>query len=202
MLELVNLPYSYTDLEPYLDAKTLEIHYDKHHRTYLDNLNKIISENQVLQGKTLEEIIKSVNILPNELQRPVINNAGQVYNHNMYWESMTPEIDTKPTGVLLEKINKSWGSFEKFMADWKANGLGQFGSGWVFLIVNRDGELEIQKGSNADNPFFRSIKPILTMDVWEHAYYLKYQNKRGDYIDNFFHVVNWKNVSKLYTEVI
>jgi superoxide dismutase, Fe-Mn family len=199
MLELQKLPYAYTELEPYIDAKTVEIHYDKHHRTYNDNLNKLIEVNPTLQNKTLEEIIKGVNILPNEIQRPVINNAGQVYNHNQYWESMSHKIDQKPSGILLEKIQKTWGTFDKFKEEWKAAGLTQFGSGWVFLILNADGILEIQKTSNADNPLFRSIVPLLTMDVWEHAYYITYQNKRGDYIDNFFRVINWEVVNTKFT---
>jgi superoxide dismutase, Fe-Mn family len=202
MLNLKKLPYTYGELEPYIDSKTLEIHYDKHHRTYLDNLNKLISDNKILEGKTLEEILKSVNILPLELQRPVINNGGQVYNHNQYWLSMSSITDQKPTGVLFEKIVKTWGSYEAFLEEWKKNGLAQFGSGWVFLIINDDNKLEIQKTSNADSPIFRGITPILTMDVWEHAYYLKYQNKRAEYIDNYFKVIDWSNVAKLYSELI
>ncbi len=200
MIELIKLPYSYTAFEPYIDAKTVEIHYDKHHRTYLENLNKLIDDNEVLQGKTLEELLKSINILPNELQRPVINNGGQVYNHNQYWYSLTPVIDQSPLGLVAQKIEKKWGSYEEFKADWKKTGLSQFGSGWVFLTVNIDGDLEIVKTSNADSPIFRGVEPLLTMDVWEHAYYLKYQNKRGDYIDNYFRLVNWERVSELHNK--
>lgn len=198
MLELINLPYGLNALEPYLDAKTVEIHYDKHHRTYLDNLNKLIAENDELKGKTLEEIIASINILPVELQRPVTNNAGQVYNHNQYWESICPLIDQQPSGILAEKIEKKWGSYLEFKKEWKKIGLSQFGSGWVFLIVNDASELEIIKSSNADGPMFRRIAPLLTMDVWEHAYYLNYQNRRGDYIDNYFRIVNWERVGEKY----
>ena len=199
MLELTKLPYQYTELEPYIDAKTVEIHYDKHHRTYNDNLNKLIEANPTLQNKTLEEIIKGVNILPNEIQRAVINSAGQVFNHDQYWLSMSHKIDQRPTGIVLEKLLKVYGTFEGFKEEWKNAGLTQFGSGWVFLVVNADGEFEIQKTSNADNPLFRSIKPVLTMDVWEHAYYLTYQNRRADYIDNYFKVLNWEMVSTNYS---
>jgi superoxide dismutase, Fe-Mn family len=200
MLELMKLPYNYTAFEPYIGAQTVEIHYDKHHRTYLENLNKLITDNAILQGKSLEEILKSVNILPNELQRPVINNGGQVFNHNEYWMSMTPVIDQMPIGLVSQKIEKKWGSYDNFKSEWKKAGLTQFGSGWVFLAIDINGELEIIKTSNADSPIFRGVKPLLTMDVWEHAYYLNYQNKRGDYIDNYFRLINWERVSELYNK--
>jgi superoxide dismutase, Fe-Mn family len=199
MLELINLPYGYSQLEPYLDAHTLEVHYSKHHRTYLDNLNKLIETNLSLQGKSLEEIIKSVNCLSVELQRPVINNAGQVFNHNLYWETLSPIIDQRPTGLLANKIDTQYGSYDKFMKIWKEAGLSQFGSGWVSLIVKEDRSLDIVKTANADTPMFRGQLPLMTMDVWEHAYYLNYQNRRGDYIDNFFKIVNWTAISDKYT---
>ncbi|MGL4758495.1 MAG: superoxide dismutase [Patescibacteria group bacterium] len=198
MLEMMKLPFAYNALEPYMDAKTVEIHYDKHHRTYLDNLNKIVAENNELKSKSLEDIIASVNILPVEIQRAVGNNAGQVYNHNKFWESLSPTLDQKPSGILAEKIEKKWGSLDKFKEEWKKIGLAQFGSGWVFLIVNESTELEIVKSSNADGPIFRRIVPLLTMDVWEHAYYLNYQNKRGEYIENFFKIINWEKVGQNY----
>jgi superoxide dismutase, Fe-Mn family len=202
MLELTKLPYSYNQLEPYLDAKTIEIHYSKHHKTYLDNLNKLIEANPALQSKSLSQIMSSVNSLPVELQRPVINNAGQVYNHDLYWKSLSKHIDQKPSGLLADKINSQYGSYAEFMKLWKEAGLTQFGSGWVFLTVKVDKSLEIVKTSNADNPMFRGVESLMTMDVWEHAYYIGYQNKRGDYIDAYFRILNWEEISQKYSESV
>jgi superoxide dismutase, Fe-Mn family len=202
MLEQTKLPYTFNQLEPYLDAKTIEIHYSKHHKTYLDNLNKLIEVNPQLQGKNLVQILSAVTSLPVELQRPVINNAGQVYNHDLYWQSLSTHIDQKPSGLLSDKINTQFGSYTEFMKLWKEAGLTQFGSGWVFLTVKADKSLEIVKTSNADNPMFRGVEPLMTMDVWEHAYYLGYQNKRGDYIDSYFKIVNWELISQKYSDLV
>ncbi len=202
MLEQTKLPYTFNQLEPYLDAKTIEIHYTKHHKTYLDNLNKLIEANSQIQGKTLVQILSAVSSLPVEFQRPVINNAGQVYNHDLYWQSLSTHIDQKPSGLLADKINTQYGSYTEFMKLWKEAGLTQFGSGWVFLTVKADKSLEIVKTSNADNPMFRGIEPLMTMDVWEHAYYLAYQNKRGDYIDSYFKIVNWELISQKYSDTV
>lgn len=194
MLELNILPFNYNSLEPYIDCQTVEIHYSKHHKTYLDNLNKLIAVNAPLADLSLDQIIAKVNQLDIDLQRPVINNAGQVYNHNKYWESLSGDFDQTPSITFLNKINKKFTNLDNFKAEWKKAGLSQFGSGWVFLINNSDNELEIVKTANGDSPIFRGITPLLTMDVWEHAYYLKYQNKRADYIDNYFRVINWSKI--------
>jgi superoxide dismutase, Fe-Mn family len=199
-IALQPLNYNFNDLEPYLDAKTLEIHHTKHHQTYLDNLNKLISENKELENLELEDILLKINQLPIEIQTPTLNNAGQVYNHNKYFECLSPIIDQNPSQELLAKICQDFGSMEIFKDNFKKAGLSQFGSGWVFLIINDKKELEIVKASNAGNPITNGVAPILTMDVWEHAYYLKYQNKRADYIDNFFRIINWELVSQNYSK--
>jgi superoxide dismutase, Fe-Mn family len=197
-LAMPALSYSFNQLEPYLDAKTLEIHHTKHHQTYLNNLNKLIEANQDLWGKSLEQILTNLNQLPLDLQTPVLNNAGQVYNHNKYFENLSPIINQKPSASLTKAIVDEYGSLEKFLAEFKQAGLTQFGSGWVFLILDETKGLEIIKSSNANSPITSGITPLITMDVWEHAYYLNYQNRRGDYIDGFFQILNWELVSQNY----
>jgi superoxide dismutase, Fe-Mn family len=197
-LTIPSLAYTFNQLEPYLDAKTLEIHHTKHHQTYLDNLNKIIQANQSLWGQSLEQILLNLNQLPLDLQTPVLNNAGQVYNHNKYFENLSPTINQKPSAILSSAIVEEFGSMEKFLQDFKQAGLTQFGSGWVFLILDDSKGLEIVKTSNANSPITSGKTPLITMDVWEHAYYLNYQNRRADYIDGFFQILNWELVSQNY----
>jgi len=198
MFTLPKLNYSYEALEPFIDSKTVEIHHSKHHNTYVTKLNDCLKDFPELLAKPLEELLMQIPELPAQLQQPVTNNGGQVYNHNIYWESIAPNAGGLPTGDLLAAIEANFGSFEEFKKLFTEAGTTQFGSGWAWLSVDSNGKLVIDKTSNADSPLMHGKKPILTMDVWEHAYYLKYQNLRPDYINNFFNIINWSEVSRKY----
>lgn len=195
MFELPQLKYSYEALEPHIDAKTMEIHYTKHHQAYIDKLNKAISGTE-WEGKTLEEILANVS----KLERVVRNNAGGHWNHSFFWEILSANGGT-PEGELLEAINKSFGSFEDFKKKFEESATTLFGSGWVWLVKQGD-ELKIIQTPLQDNPLMEDAKekgtPILGLDVWEHAYYLKYQNRRAEYISAFWNIINWQKVSELY----
>ncbi len=195
--QLPSLPYAYDALEPNIDARTMEIHHTKHHQAYTTNLNAAI-EGTDLEGKTIENILINLD----KSNAALRNNGGGFYNHNLYWEIMSPNGGGKPSGELMEAIETEFGSFEEFKAKFSKAGATQFGSGWAWLCVQRGGKLEVCGTPNQDNPLMPGIgcegTPILGMDVWEHAYYLKYQNKRPDYIEAFFNVVNWTEVSKRF----
>jgi len=195
MFKLMQLPYDYSALEPHIDAKTVEIHYSKHHAGYVAKLNAALENIPELLQKPLEELLQSIDSLPAELQKPVFNNGCQVYNHNQYWESLSPQGGGVSTGDLGEVITQTFGSFEEFQSQFSQAGATQFGSGWVWLVVDSAGKLSIEATSNADTPLVHGKTPILTMDVWEHAYYLNYQNRRPDYITAFWNVVNWDAVA-------
>ena len=196
--ELKALPYAYDALEPYIDKETMMLHHDKHEKAYLDNLNKAIAKYPELYKKGLEGILKDLNSVPEDVRETVKNNAGGVYNHDFFWSIMSPEKDQNPNGDLLKAIIKAFGSLDNFKTKFKDAALGRFGSGWAWLILDKDGNLSIISTANQDSPISQGLTPILGLDVWEHAYYLKYQNKRGDYIDNWWHVVNWKQVEDNY----
>nr|WP_298005485.1 superoxide dismutase [uncultured Flavobacterium sp.] len=196
--ELPKLSYSYDALEPHIDARTMEIHYSKHHQAYTTNLNAAI-EGTDLAGKSIEDILTSLDLN----NKAVRNNGGGFYNHNLFWEVMTPNAGGEPTGELATAINEAFGSFEAFKDAFSKAGATQFGSGWAWLCV-KNGKLEVCATANQDNPLMPGIgcegTPILGLDVWEHAYYLNYQNRRPDYINAFFNVVNWDVVAKKYAE--
>ncbi len=196
--ELPKLPYSYDALEPHIDARTMEIHYSKHHQAYTTNLNAAI-EGTDLAGKSIEDILKNLDLN----NKPVRNNGGGFYNHNLFWEVMAPNAGGEPTGELATAINEAFGSFEAFKDAFAKAGATQFGSGWAWLCV-KNGKLEVCATANQDNPLMPGIgcegMPILGLDVWEHAYYLNYQNRRPDYINAFFNVVNWDAVAKKYAD--
>lgn len=177
---------------------TMMLHHDKHEKAYLDNLNKAITKYPELYRKGLEGILKDLNSVPEDVRETVKNNAGGVYNHDFFWSIMSPEKDQNPNGDLLKAIIKAFGSLDNFKTKFKDAALGRFGSGWAWLILDKDGNLSIISTANQDSPISQGLTPILGLDVWEHAYYLKYQNKRGDYIDNWWHVVNWKQVESNY----
>lgn len=182
-IKLEELPYPMDALEPYISRETLEYHHDKHHKAYVDNLNKLLPGTE-LEVKTLEEIIKqSVNA--------VFNNAGQIYNHNLYWKSISPHGGGQPKGQLLQAINKNFGSFDKFKEQFSSSSLSLFGSGWTWLVQETNGTLLIVNTSNANTPITEGMLPLLTCDVWEHAYYIDYRNIRAKYIDAFWQLVNW-----------
>ena len=194
--ELPKLNYSFDALEPHIDAKTMEIHYGKHHNGYTNNLNNAISGTE-LESKTIEEILKNLD-LDNMALR---NNAGGYYNHNLFWEIMGPNCGGNPSGEISEAINSNFSSFENFKEEFKKAAATRFGSGWAWLCVLGDGKLEICSTPNQDNPLMENScggNPILCLDVWEHAYYLNYQNRRPDYIDAFFSLINWDEVNSKY----
>ncbi|MBC8589462.1 superoxide dismutase [Paratissierella segnis] len=197
MFKLPELKYSYEALEPYIDAKTMEIHHTKHHQTYIDNLNNALEGHSNLQNMNIEELIKSLDEIPEDIKTAVRNNGGGHYNHSLFWEWMSPNGGGKPEGELARKIDEDLGGFEKFKEDFKKAALGRFGSGWAWLVLD-GGKLSIVSTPNQDNPISEGKKPLLGIDVWEHAYYLKYQNKRADYIDAFWNVVNWKKVEESF----
>jgi superoxide dismutase, Fe-Mn family len=195
--ELPQLPYAYDALEPHIDARTMEIHHSKHHNAYTTNLNAAITGTD-LDGKTIENILANLDMT----NMAVRNNGGGFYNHNLFWNIMSPNGGGLPTGELLEAIVAAFGSFEEFKVQFAKAGATRFGSGWAWLCVHKGGKVEICSTPNQDNPLMPNTAcggfPILGMDVWEHAYYLHYQNRRPDYIEAFFNVINWTEVSRLY----
>lgn len=195
--ELPKLPYAFDALEPNIDAKTMEIHYTKHHQAYTDNLNAAIKGTD-LEGKSIKDILKNLDME----NKAVRNNGGGFYNHNLFWKVMSPNGGGKPSGDLAKAIEDAFGSFDAFKEKFSTAAKTQFGSGWAWLCVNKGGKVEVCSTPNQDNPLMPNIgcdgTPILGLDVWEHAYYLKYQNKRPDYIGAFWNVINWKKVSEKY----
>ncbi len=197
MFELPKLSYSYDALEPFIDAKTMEIHHTKHHGAYTDNLNKAL-EGVDTNNASIEEILSEIDM--NNM--PLRNNAGGYYNHKLFWEMLSPE-KSEPQEELLKDLELSFGSFESFKEAFSKAALSRFGSGWAWLCKKNDGSLEIVSTGNQDNPLMPGIEggtPILGLDVWEHAYYLKYQNKRVEYIEAFWNIINWQYVSELYQQ--
>lgn len=194
--KLPELKFAKDALEPYIDAQTVEIHHGKHHQTYVDNLNKAVEGTKYAE-MDIEELIKNLNDLPEELRTPVRNHGGGHYNHAIYWETIGPNGKGKPDGDLAKKIDETFGSFEAFQEKMEEAAKTQFGSGWAWLVV-KDGELSIEKSLNQENPITNGKYPILTVDVWEHAYYLKYQNRRPEYVKNWWNIVNWDAVEEKY----
>jgi Fe-Mn family superoxide dismutase len=195
--ELPQLPYAYDALEPHIDARTMEIHHSKHHNAYTTNLNAAIAGTD-LEGKTIENILMNLDMK----NMAVRNNGGGFYNHNLYWRVMSPNGGGKPSGDLADAIDVAFGSFDEFKAQFAKAGATRFGSGWAWLCVHKGGKVEVCSTPNQDNPLMPDTGcggfPILGMDVWEHAYYLNYQNRRPDYIEAFFNVINWTEVARLY----
>ena len=197
--KLPDLPYSFDALEPVIDAKTMEVHHDKHHATYVNNLNKAVENYPEWASKSIEDLMIHLKEVPEEIRTAVRNNGGGHYNHSLFWKMMAPVGTTELKGALLDKINESFGSFDEFKKQFAAAATGRFGSGWAWLVVDGD-KLAVVSSANQDCPLSEDKKPILCLDVWEHAYYLKYQNRRADYVDNFFQVVNWDYVAELLAE--
>jgi len=198
MFELPNLPYEFDALEPHIDKETMEIHHDKHHAAYVKNLNAALEGTDFID-KDIKEVLENVNSLPEDKKQAVINNGGGHANHSFFWEIMSsnPESDERlPQGKIAEKINSTFGSFEEFKEKFTQAAMTRFGSGWAWLVVDSDGVLEITSTKNQDSPLMEGKKPLLGLDVWEHAYYLKYKNKRPDYVEAFFNVINWKKVEE------
>ncbi|MFC0014824.1 MULTISPECIES: superoxide dismutase [Allobacillus] len=197
--ELPELPYAYDALEPHIDKETMNIHHTKHHNTYVTKLNAALEGHSDLQDKSLDELLKDLNSLPSDIQTAVRNNGGGHANHSLFWQVLSPNGGGEPSGELADKINEKFGSFSAFQDEFANAAAGRFGSGWAWLIVN-NGELEITSTPNQDTPVMDGKTPILGLDVWEHAYYLNYQNRRPDYIKAFWNVVNWDEVSKRYED--
>ena len=201
--ELPPLPYPKNALEPHIDAQTMEIHHDKHHAAYVTNVNKAIAGKADLEKKSVEDLISSLDGVPSDIKGVVRNNGGGHANHSMFWKIIGPSAGGAPSSKIADDIKGAFGSFDGFKEKFEAAGMGRFGSGWAWLVVNQ-GKLEIVSTANQDNPIMgKGIsgvegKPVLGCDVWEHAYYLKYQNRRADYLKAFWNVVNWTEVSKYY----
>jgi superoxide dismutase, Fe-Mn family len=191
------LPYAYDALEPHIDARTMEIHHTKHHQTYVNNLNAAIEKAPELQGKSLDDLMRDVNSVPEAVRTAVRNNGGGHWNHTMFWELMGPNKGGEPTGGLGDAIKQAFGDFSKFKEQFTAAATGRFGSGWAWL-VNDGGKLSITSTPNQDNPLMEGKRAILGLDVWEHAYYLKYQNRRPEYISAWWNVVSWDAVAARY----
>ncbi|HED09051.1 MAG TPA: superoxide dismutase [Caldithrix abyssi] len=197
---LPDLPYDFNALEPHIDARTMEIHHGKHHAGYVNNLNNAISGNVGLEGKSLEELIGALSAVPSEIQTAVRNNGGGHWNHSFFWKIMSGNGGGRPEGDLAKAIDEAFGSFESFAEAFKKAGATRFGSGWAWLVVDAGGNLKVGSTANQDNPLmdisdFKGT-PVLGVDVWEHAYYLHYQNRRPDYLNAFFNVINWEAVAE------
>jgi Fe-Mn family superoxide dismutase len=197
--EVPPLPYDYNALESTIDEETIHLHHDKHHQAYVTNANKAL-EGTEYADKPVEEVLKNLSSLPSDKQGPVRNNAGGHYNHSLFWEWMSPDGGGEPDGALREALDSAFGSFDEFKAKLKAAGVGQFGSGWAWLVHDGSG-LAVVSTPNQDSPISDGKTPLLGVDVWEHAYYLKYQNRRPDYLDAWWNVVNWPKVSEAFSKV-
>ena len=199
--KLPELNYDYDALEPFIDEQTMIIHHTKHHQTYVDNLNKALEGHEKYQNMGIEELMVFLNELPDSIKTAVRNNAGGHINHTMFWNLMSPNGNSAPVGEIAKKIDEDLGGFDKFKDEFKKAALGRFGSGWAWLVLDKEGKLMIVSTPNQDNPLTDGLKPLLGIDVWEHAYYLKYQNKRADYIDSWWNVVDWNKVEEEYHKV-
>lgn len=195
---LPKLPYAYDALEPYIDTETMTIHHDKHHATYVANVNAALEKHPEI-GEDLEALLVDVDSIPADIRQAVINNGGGHLNHALFWELLSPEKQ-EPTAQVLAAIEEAFGSFDEFKAVFTQAATTRFGSGWAWLVVNENGKLEVLSTANQDTPISQGKAPILALDVWEHAYYLKYRNVRPDYIKAFFDVINWEKVAELYSK--
>jgi len=189
------LPYAFNALEPHIDAKTMEIHHGKHHQAYVTNLNAALDKHPELHSKTIEDLLKGINSVPEDIRTPVRNNGGGHANHTMFWEIMGPNGGGSPTGAVADAFNASFGGFDKLKEEFKKAAIGRFGSGWAWVIDN-GGKLVVESSANQDSPLMEGKKIVFGIDVWEHAYYLNYQNRRPDYVDAWWNVVNWDAINK------
>ena len=196
---LPSLPYAANALEPSIDTMTMEIHHGRHHKAYVDNVNKALEGQAALQSKPIEQLLREISQVPDNIRQAVINNGGGHANHAMFWEIMGPGAGGKPSGPLADDINAAFGDFATFQTQLKQAGVTRFGSGWAWLVL-ADGKLKILSSANQDSHYMTGQSPIMGVDVWEHAYYLKYQNKRPDYLDAWWNVVNWKAIAERYTK--
>ncbi|HLH74422.1 MAG TPA: superoxide dismutase [Chloroflexota bacterium] len=198
--EVPPLPYAYNALEPTIDEQTMRIHHDRHHGAYVANLNAAVEKHPELFSKTVEELISDLNAVPEDIRTAVRNNGGGHANHSLFWTIMAPNGGGEPTGALADAITSTFGSLDQLKSQLNAAGAGRFGSGWAWLSVTKDGKLVVESTANQDNPLSEGRTPILGIDVWEHAYYLKYQNRRPDYLAAWWNVVNWPEVARRYAQ--
>jgi Fe-Mn family superoxide dismutase len=195
---LPELAYAYDALEPHIDARTMEIHHTKHHQAYINNANAAL-EGHAMASKSVEEVLQNLDAVPADKKQAIINNAGGHANHSLFWTVLAPNAGGSPSGDLAKAIDSTFGSFDAFKEKFAAAAATRFGSGWAWLVVNKDGGLEVTSTANQDSPLMNGQTPILGLDVWEHAYYLNYQNRRPDYVKSFWNVVNWSKVAEYYT---
>ena len=196
--QLPKLPYSYDALEPHIDARTMEIHHTKHHQTYINNVNAALEKYPALAEKSVQDLIRDLNAVPEDIRTVVRNNGGGHANHSLFWTIMAPKAGGEPSGELAEAIKSAFGGFDSFKDQFSKAAAGRFGSGWAWLSVDGSGKLVVTSTPNQDSPLSEGLKPVLGLDVWEHAYYLNYQNRRPDYIAAWWNVVNWKQVASNY----
>jgi Fe-Mn family superoxide dismutase len=199
-IELPPLPYAYDALEPYIDAETMELHHDRHHATYVNNYNEAIANNPDLQNQSIEALLRNLDSIPEDDRITIRNNGGGHVNHSMFWQIMSPDGGGEPQGELAERINQTFGSFADFQTAFEEAGANQFGSGWVWLVSDNEGNLQITTTLNQDNPIMQGSFPVMGNDVWEHAYYLSYRNRRAEYLDAWWNVVNWEEVARRYEQ--
>lgn len=193
--ELPDLPYAYDALEPYIDARTMEIHHDRHHAGYTRKFNAALEGHQAYRDRAAEEILRDIESVPEGIRTAVRQNGGGYVNHSLFWEIMSPDGGGEPGGALLDEMRGSFGSYENFRQDFNDAATGRFGSGWAWLVVDEAGKLQVYSTANQNSPYMKGHTPVLGLDVWEHAYYLNYQNERGSYVDNWWNVVHWPEVT-------
>lgn len=198
--ELPALPYDFSALEPHIDAQTMQLHHDKHHQTYVTNLNNALQGQSQFESMSVEDLMRHINEIPENIRTAVRNNGGGHANHSMFWQIMKPNGGGAPTGALADAINSTFGSFEQFKTTFNDNGAKRFGSGWTWLVVDQSGKLQALSTANQDSPLMDGQHPVMGNDVWEHAYYLKYQNRRPDYLAAWWNVVNWDEVAKRFQQ--
>lgn len=196
------LPYEYDALIPVLDEETLHFHHDKHYKTYVDNLNSVLSDYPELQKKSLKELLMGLDQLPSAIRTAVQNNGGGVYNHELYFDSMKSPVGQSPEGKLAEAIDRDFGSYLQWKEAMKQAAVGKFGSGWAFLVTDGSGKLQIVPTANQDVPDLKKLTPLFLVDVWEHAYYLQYQNRRADYVEGWLSLIHWKKAERRYEEAL
>lgn len=196
--KLPDLPYDYSALEPYIDEQTMRLHHDMHHQTYVNNLNAALKDHPGLSELPVEELVGQLNKIPENIRKAVRNSGGGHANHSLFWKLLSPHFDTNPEGNLREAIDSEFGSFEKFKQQFTEAAMKVFGSGWAWLVKDNDGQLKIMTTANQDSPLSVGVTPVLGIDVWEHAYYLKYQNLRPKYVEAFWHIVNWEEAGKRF----
>jgi Fe-Mn family superoxide dismutase len=198
--QLPDLPYAFDALEPHIDARTMEIHHDRHHAGYVNNVNAALEGHANLASKSVENLLRDIDTVPNDIRTAVRNNGGGHANHSLFWQVMSPDGGGQPSGDLASAINRKFGSFDAFKDEFANAATGRFGSGWAWLVVDDDANLSVTSTPNQDSPYMDGLTPILGIDVWEHAYYLNYQNKRGDYVSSWWNVVNWSEVARRYKD--